>query len=289
MKILLIGSGGREHALAWAISGSALTESLVIAPGNDAMATLGRCAGVPADDLDGLRALAEAERPDLVVVGPEAPLVAGLVDKLEAAGFPAFGPSAAAAQLEGSKAFARQACARFGIHQPGFTVCTDIGSARAAIAASGGACVIKADGLAAGKGVVVADTAAEAEDDAIFDSGPYLDRSRYEMARLAVETVTALPESDIAEVAITPGFDLGMVELQRDGSMVVLGDTVVGDRHLDLARAAVALALRFGPAVVAPFLDAYGLDDIDVRRLDTCQLLGSVAEEVGVAEPVDAP
>ena len=76
MKILLIGSGGREHALAWAISGSALTESLVIAPGSDAMATLGRCAGVAADDLDGLLALAEAERPDLVVVGPEAPLVA---------------------------------------------------------------------------------------------------------------------------------------------------------------------------------------------------------------------
>ena len=164
MKILLIGSGGREHALAWAISGSALTKSLVIAPGSDAMATLGRCAGVAADDLDGLLALAEAERPDLVVVGPEAPLVAGLVDRLEAVGIPAFGPSAAAAQLEGSKAFAREACARFGIHQPGFTVCTEIGSARAAIAASGGACVIKADGLAAGKGVVVADTAAEAED-----------------------------------------------------------------------------------------------------------------------------
>ena len=163
MKILLIGSGGREHALAWAIFESALTESLVIAPGSDAMATLGRCARVAADDLDGLLALAEAERPDLVVVGPEAPLVAGLVDRLGAAGIPAFGPSAAAAQLEGSKAFAREACARLGIHQPGFTVCTDIGSARAAIAASGGACVIKADGLAAGKGVVVADTAAEAE------------------------------------------------------------------------------------------------------------------------------
>lgn len=131
--------------------------------------------------------------------------------------------------------------------------------------------------------------AAEADDDAIFDSGPYLDRSRHEMARLAVDTVAALPESEVAEVAITPGFDLGMVELQRDGSVLVLGDTVAGDRHLDLARAAVALALRFGPAVVAPFLDAYGLDDIDVRRLDTCQLLGSVAEEVGVAEPVVVP
>ena len=103
MKILLIGSGGREHALAWAISGSALTESLVIAPGSDAMATLGRCAGVAADDLDGLLALAEAERPDLVVVGPEAPLVAGLVDRLEAAGIPAFGPSAAARSWKAPK------------------------------------------------------------------------------------------------------------------------------------------------------------------------------------------
>ena len=162
MKILLIGSGGREHALAWAISGSAMTETLLIAPGSDAMAALGRCVDVAADDLDGLLALAEAEQPDLVVVGPEAPLVAGLVDRLIAAGFAAFGPSAAAARLEGSKAFAREACARFGIHQPGFTVCRDMDTARAAIAATGGACVIKADGLAAGKGVVVADDAEEA-------------------------------------------------------------------------------------------------------------------------------
>ena len=162
MKILLIGSGGREHALAWAISGSAMTETLLIAPGSDAMAALGRCVDVAADDLDGLLALAKAEQPDLVVVGPEAPLVAGLVDRLTAAGFAAFGPSAAAARLEGSKAFAREACARFGIHQPGFTVCRDMDTARAAIAATGGACVIKADGLAAGKGVVVADDAEEA-------------------------------------------------------------------------------------------------------------------------------
>ena len=162
MKILLIGSGGREHALAWAISGSALTETLLIAPGSDAMAALGRCVDVAADDLDGLLALAEAEQPDLVVVGPEAPLVAGLVDRLTAAGFAAFGPSAAAARLEGSKAFAREACARFGIHQPGFTICHDMDTARAAIAATGGACVIKADGLAAGKGVVVAEDAEEA-------------------------------------------------------------------------------------------------------------------------------
>ena len=162
MKILLIGSGGREHALAWAIAGSPLTDELVIAPGSAAMAALGRCVDVGAEDMDGLLALAGEIAPDLVVVGPEAPLVAGLVDRLTAAGHAAFGPTAAAAQLEGSKAFAREACDRFGIPQPGFVVCRDMDSATAAITAAGGACVVKADGLAAGKGVMVADTADEA-------------------------------------------------------------------------------------------------------------------------------
>ena len=164
MKILLIGSGGREHALAWAIAGSALTEELIIAPGSAAMRTLGRCVDIGAEDIDGLAALADEVGPDLVVVGPEVPLVAGLVDRLTAAGHAAFGPTAAAAQLEGSKAFAREACARFGIPQPGFTVCRDLETANAAIKKAGGACVVKADGLAAGKGVVVADNADEAHD-----------------------------------------------------------------------------------------------------------------------------
>ena len=219
MKILLIGSGGREHALAWSISGSALTESLVIAPGSDAMAALGRCASVAADDLDGLLALAEAERPDLVVVGPEAPLVAGLVDRLEAAGIPAFGPSAAAAQLEGSKAFAREACARFGIHQPGFTVCTDIGSARAAIAATGGACVVKADGLAAGKGVVVADTAAEAEEAAAeMLDGRFGDAG----ATLLVEERITGPEASL--FALVDGADVLFMGSAQDHKRAYDGD-----------------------------------------------------------------
>ena len=162
MNILLIGSGGREHALAWAIAASPLTDRLVIAPGSDAMATLGVCVDVDIEDHDALLSLADDEGPDLVVIGPEGPLVAGLVDRLEAAGHRAFGPCKAAAALEGSKEFARQACARYNIPQPGFTACKDMTSARAAVAAAGGACVIKADGLAAGKGVVVADTADEA-------------------------------------------------------------------------------------------------------------------------------
>ena len=162
MNILLIGSGGREHALAWAIAASPLTDRLVIAPGSDAMAMLGLCVDVDIEDHDALLSLADDEGPDLVVIGPEGPLVGGLVDRLEAAGHRAFGPCKAAAALEGSKEFARQACARYNIPQPGFTACKDMTSVRAAVAAASGACVIKADGLAAGKGVVVADTADEA-------------------------------------------------------------------------------------------------------------------------------
>lgn len=129
--------------------------------------------------------------------------------------------------------------------------------------------------------------AADSHDDAPIESGPYLDRSRQELAHLAVETVDGLPANDDTG-SITPGLSLDAVMLGRDGSLTIEGATIAGDPHLDLARTAVALAIRFGPAVVAPFLDAYGLDRIDLRRLDTCQLLTAVADELGVAEPVEA-
>ena len=171
MNILLIGSGGREHALAWAIAASPLTDRLVIAPGSDAMARIGTCVDVAVDDQAALLALADDEGPDLIVIGPEGPLVAGLVDRLEAAGHRAFGPREAAAALEGSKAFAREICQAYGIPQPFFTSCSDMDSVRDAVAKAGGACVIKADGLAAGKGVVVADSGDEAIEaaDAMLD------------------------------------------------------------------------------------------------------------------------
>ena len=158
MNILLIGSGGREHALAWAIAASPLTDRLVIAPGSDAMAQIGTCVDIAVDDQAALLALADDEGPDLIVIGPEGPLVAGLVDRLEEGGHRAFGPRQAAAALEGSKAFAREACQTHGIPQPFFTACSDMDAVRDAVAKAGGACVIKADGLAAGKGVVVADS-----------------------------------------------------------------------------------------------------------------------------------
>jgi phosphoribosylamine--glycine ligase len=154
-KILLVGGGGREHALAWKLSSSPLVEEVICAPGNGGIARHARCVQVDADDVGGQLALALEHKVDLVVVGPEAPLVAGLVDRLEAAGIPAFGPSSAAARLEGSKAFAKEFMQRHGIPTAGFSIHTDQESALATIDRRNGPCVIKADGLAAGKGVIV--------------------------------------------------------------------------------------------------------------------------------------
>src|SRR5215217_1291860 len=164
MRILLIGSGGREHALAWKLASSPLCERLFIAPGNPGTAQCGTNLAVDVADHAAVAAAARAERIDLVVVGPETPLVAGLVDDLAAAGIQAFGPSRAAAQLEGSKAFTKELCAEFGIPTAAFARFTDEAAARAYIRERGAPIVVKADGLAAGKGVVVAMTVAEAEE-----------------------------------------------------------------------------------------------------------------------------
>ena len=164
MRILVVGSGGREHALAWKIQSSPLCDALYCAPGNAGIAEDATCVPISATDIDGLVGFAEAEAIDLVVVGPEAPLVAGLVDRLRAAGIRAFGPSAAAARLEGSKAFLKELCARHAIPTARFARFTDAEAARAYVRAQGAPIVVKADGLAAGKGVVVAATVEEAED-----------------------------------------------------------------------------------------------------------------------------
>ncbi len=163
MKVLVVGAGGREHALCWAIAASPLVDKVYCAPGNAGIAEDAECVAVRADDTAALIALCRRESIDLVVVGPEAPLVAGLVDALEAAGIAAFGPSAAAAALEGSKGFMKDLCAREGIPTAAYARFTDAAAAKSYIAAQGAPIVVKADGLAAGKGVVVAMTIAEAE------------------------------------------------------------------------------------------------------------------------------
>ena len=162
MKILLVGGGGREHALAWAIRRSPLCSALFCAPGNAGIAQLADLVPIAAEDIDALVAFALAKAIDLVVVGPEAPLVAGLVDRLTGAGITAFGPSAAAAQLEGSKGFMKEMAAKFGVPTAAYGRFTDIEAARAYVRLHGAPIVVKTDGLAAGKGVVVAASEAEA-------------------------------------------------------------------------------------------------------------------------------
>jgi phosphoribosylamine--glycine ligase len=165
MKILVIGSGGREHALAWKLKKSARVTEVIVAPGNAGTAREAgvRNAPVAATDIDGLIALARAENVGLTVVGPEGPLVAGVVDRFRAAGLACFGPSRIAAQLEGSKAFAKDFLRRHNIPTASYEVFSDLDEALASVRRRGAPIVIKADGLAAGKGVIVALTLADAE------------------------------------------------------------------------------------------------------------------------------
>jgi phosphoribosylamine---glycine ligase len=172
MRVLVVGSGGREHALAWAVAASPLVDALYCAPGNAGIAEEAECVPVRATDIAGLVGFARRERIDFVIVGPEAPLVLGLVDALEAEGIPAFGPSAAAAELEGSKVFAKDLCMRAGIPTSAYRRFRDPAAAKAFIASHGAPIVVKADGLAAGKGVTVAgdlDTAYRAVDAALVE------------------------------------------------------------------------------------------------------------------------
>ena len=162
MKILVIGSGGREHALAWKLASSPKVQQVYVAPGNGGTASAPNLKNVPITDLAELRDWALAEKIALTVVGPEQPLAAGVVDDFRAHGLRIFGPTRAAAQLESSKAFSKAFMQRHGIPTAAFQTFTDAAAARAYVERMGAPIVVKADGLAAGKGVVVAQTVAEA-------------------------------------------------------------------------------------------------------------------------------
>jgi phosphoribosylamine--glycine ligase len=164
MNVLLIGGGGREHALAMSIALSPLLTTLYAAPGNPGIANLAKCLTCDVADHDAVINLCRDKKIELVVIGPEAPLVEGLVDSLTQSGILSFGPSKMAAKLEGSKEFARDFCDRHNIPQPGYAPFDDTAAATGYVKSryQGGGCVVKADGLAAGKGVTVADNEAEA-------------------------------------------------------------------------------------------------------------------------------
>ena len=162
MQVLVIGGGGREHTLVWKLAQSKKVTKLYAAPGNPGMKELAECVDLDIADLDGLADWAEKHAIDLTVVGPEAPLVAGIVDVFKARGLTIFGPSAKAAEIEGSKIFSKELMEKYGVPTAFFKVCDNLADARAFVEEKGAPIVIKADGLAAGKGVVVAMTKDEA-------------------------------------------------------------------------------------------------------------------------------
>ncbi|WP_297772482.1 phosphoribosylamine--glycine ligase [uncultured Roseovarius sp.] len=162
MNILILGSGGREHALAWAVLQNPKCDRLIVAPGNGGISEIAECASLDILDGGAVAGFCEAEAVDFIIIGPEAPLAAGVGDRLRAAGFLVFGPSAEAARLEASKSFTKAVCDAAGAPTAAYGHFTDHAAARAHVIAQGAPIVVKADGLAAGKGVIVAETEAEA-------------------------------------------------------------------------------------------------------------------------------
>jgi phosphoribosylamine--glycine ligase len=220
MRILVVGSGGREHALAWKISRSPLVRALFAAPGNPGIARLATLVALKADDVEGLTRWSRENGIDLVVVGPEAPLVAGLADRLAAAGIPVFGPSAAAAEVEGSKAFAKDVMQAAGIPTAAYEAFDAPEPAVAWARARGGKVVVKADGLAAGKGVVVCGDPAEAE---AALRAILVDRVHGAAgARVVVEERLTGPEASC--IAFTDGERVRMLAAAQDHKRIFDGD-----------------------------------------------------------------
>ena len=220
MNVLVVGGGGREHALCWKLAQSPRLTRLVAAPGNPGIARHAVCVAVNVDDHDGLVRLADKERPDLVVIGPEMPLVAGLADRLRAGGGTVFGPGAAAAALEGSKAFAKDLMARAGIPTARYATFTESARARAFCRELGAPVVVKADGLAAGKGAIVCTTLAAA-DEAI---SVCMERRQFGAAGATVVVEEFLRGEEASFFAVSNGTDCVALGVAQDHKTVFDGD-----------------------------------------------------------------
>jgi len=261
MKILVIGSGGREHALVWRLAQSGHT--VIAAPGNPGIESLARCVAVAIDDHTRIAELARSEAVELVVVGPEAPLVAGLADELRALGVPTFGPGAAGAQLEGSKAFSKQFFARHGIPTAPFEVVTTVADADATIERLGGACVVKADGLAAGKGVVVAADAAEARAAAREMLG-----GRFGAAGASLVIEKKIVGREVSVLALTDGRHLEVLPSAEDHKAIFdgdLGPNTGGMGTVSPAWIGADVMHRISTEILQPTLRGLAADGIDYR------------------------
>jgi len=249
MRVLIVGSGGREHALAWAIAASPLLTKLFVAPGNPGTAALGENVPIGVLDIPALVEFARAHSIDLVVPGPEAPLVAGLADALAEAGIRCCGPTAAAAQLEGSKAFTKEIADAAGIPTAAWERFDTAAAALAFVRHRGAPIVVKADGLAAGKGVVVAATVAEAED-AI--RAIMTERSLGE-AGASVVIEAFLTGDEVSLFALCDGLDAVLIGAAQDHKRVGDGDTGPNTGGMG----AVSPPAGFPPAAQAHALDVF--------------------------------
>jgi phosphoribosylamine---glycine ligase len=220
MKILVVGSGGREHALVWKLANDSHRPEVFCAPGNAGTAELGVNLDISASDLSSLLAWAKANKPALTVVGPEAPLCEGLTDRFQAAGFKVFGPSQAAARLEGSKVFAKEIMVAAGVPTARFRPFSDASAAKTYIRENGAPIVIKADGLAAGKGVTVAATVEQAE--AAVDES--LARRAFGDAGATVVVEEYLSGEEVSILALIDGRHIVMLASSQDHKRVFDGD-----------------------------------------------------------------
>ncbi len=257
MNILIIGSGGREHALAWKCAQSPRVDEILVAPGNAGTARESKVRNVPvsSDDIEALARLAQTENVSLTIVGPEAPLVAGVVDRFNALGLPCFGPTAAAAQLEGSKAFTKDFLARHKIPTADYQNFSELEPALAYIRKQGAPIVIKADGLAAGKGVIVAMTLDEAEQAAtdMLAGGSFGDAG----ARIVVEEF--LEGEEASFIVITDGDTILPMATSQDHKARDEGDTGPNTGGMG----------AYSPApVVTPDIEARIMDEVIRPTLD---------------------
>ena len=267
MNILVIGSGGREHALVWRLVQGG--HRVIAAPGNPGIEGLAECVAVAIDDHPGLVQLAAERGVELVVVGPEAPLVAGLADRLRAAGVPTFGPGADGARLEGSKVFSKQFFARHEIPTAAFAVASTVDDADAAIdriAGLGGTAgvVVKVDGLAAGKGVVVASDAAEAR----AAARAMLEARRFGDAGATVVIEQRLFGREVSVLALTDGARLEVLPAAEDHKAIFDGDrgpNTGGMGTVSPAWITEAIAARIRSEILEPTLRGLRADAIDYR------------------------
>jgi phosphoribosylamine---glycine ligase len=216
MKVLVIGSGGREHAIVWKIAQSAKTREIYAAPGNPGMIGLATCVPISATDTSKLLAFALEKKIDLVVVGPEAPLVAGITDLFESKHIPVFGPSQKAARLEGSKSFSKEIMRRHGIPTAAFRVFDNYSAARDYIEHTPAPMVVKADGLAAGKGVVVAKT----QEEALAALDAMMKERKFGDAGDVVVVEECLEGEEVSLLALTDGKTLIPLETAQDHKRV---------------------------------------------------------------------